>query len=119
MGVGSDAAARNEAYNKNPSLYDNVRAPYYLGEKSIYDIDEVNRDFDISFMKTNYTVITLVSLTIIINMCIILVSCVVRIFNLLFLYVIGPPIFATMSFDDGGKFKQWITAFVIQSLLSQ
>ena len=116
MGVGSDAAARNEAYNKNPSLYDNVRAPYYLGEKSIYDIDEVNRDFDISFMKTNYIVITLVSLTIIINMCIILVSCVVRIFNLLFLYVIGPPIFATMSFDDGGKFKQWITAFVIQSL---
>jgi hypothetical protein len=48
-------------------------------------------------------------------MAIIIVNCIVRIFNLLFLYVIAPPIIAVSPLDDGGKFKQWLTAFIIQA----
>ena len=115
MGSGNTAAARNDAYNKSPSLYDNVRAPYYYGDKDIYKLDQVNEDFDISLTKTNYLVIYLAGTALIANMAIIVVSCVVRIFNLIFLYLIAPPIFSTMPLDDGQKFKQWITAFIIQA----
>ena len=115
MGIGDTAAARNEAYNKNPDIFDNVRGPYYTGEKDFYDIDQVNEDFYVSFTRMNYFVIYLAGIAIIVNMAVIMVNCIVRIFNLLFLYIIAPPIIATMPLDDGGKFKQWITAFIVQA----
>ncbi|MBR1563325.1 MAG: hypothetical protein IJ645_08985 [Ruminococcus sp.] len=115
MGIPGSGAAKNEAYNQSPSIYDNIRLPYLLGDKSIYDLDTVNQDFDIALFKTNYTVIYLAGIFVMINMAIILVTCVVRIFNLIFLYVIGPPFFGTISLDEGGKARQWLTAFIIQS----
>ncbi|GEM_PF-6394210 len=115
MGIPGSGAAKNEAYNKSPSIYDNIRLPYLLGDKNIYDLDTVNQDFDIALFKTNYTVMYLAGIFIMINMAIILVTCVVRIFNLIFLYVIGPPFFGTISLDEGGKARQWLTAFLIQS----
>ena len=36
-------------------------------------------------------------------------------FNMLFLYLIAPPIFATQPMDGGGKTKQWMTAFIVQA----
>lgn len=115
MGVGNDAAAKNDAYNESPDLMDNVRAPYYLGEKDIYDLDQVNEDFYISFSRMNYLLIYLVGGAIVVNMAIIIVNCIVRIFNLLFLYVIAPPVIAVSPLDDGGKLKQWLTAFIVQA----
>ena len=41
-------------------------------------------------------------------------NCIIRLFNLLFLYLIAPPIIATSPLDDGAKFGQWIIAFVVQ-----
>ena len=115
MGIGNDAAAKNEAYNANPSMTDNVRGPYYMGDKDLYDLDQVNEDFHISFSRMNYLLIYLAGCAIIVNMAVIIVNCIVRIFNLLFLYFIAPPIIATAPLDDGGKFKQWLTAFIIQA----
>ncbi|MCR5707285.1 MAG: hypothetical protein K6G82_03345 [Ruminococcus sp.] len=115
MGIGKTAAARNEAFNKTPKFTDNCRLPYYYGIKDAYDLDQVNQDFDISYEKTNYIVVFFSCFVLIINMGIIIVSCIVRIFNLLFLYIIAPPIIGIMPMDDGQKFKQWVTAFIIQA----
>ena len=114
MGNGSTAAARQVMYNEHPDLMDNARRPYYIGQKSIYDLDDVNEDFDISLSTTNYVIVFVGCYVIITNMALILVDCVVRIFNLLFMYLIAPPIVATMPLDDGTKFKQWTTAFIVQ-----
>lgn len=114
MGNGSTAAAKNNQYNKDPSIFDDIRGPYYIGEKNIYSLSQVNKDFDISVMKTNYLVVYIGAIVIIVNLAIILVNCIVRLFNLLFLYLIAPPIIATAPLDDGAKFGQWITAFIVQ-----
>ena len=115
MGIGNDAAARNEAYNKNPDMFDNIRGPYYIGTRDIYDSDQVNEDFYVSFTRMNYFVVYIAGIAIIVNLAVIIVNCIVRIFNLLFLYVIAPPIIASSPLDDGGKFKQWMTAFIVQA----
>ncbi|MCR5815865.1 MAG: hypothetical protein K6F91_03185 [Ruminococcus sp.] len=114
MGIGDTAAARNDAYNKEPSMFDNVRGPYYSGDRDIYTFEQVNGDFDPWIGKTNYIVVYFAGMLLIANMAIIAVNCIVRIFNLIFLYLIAPPIVAASPLDDGGKFRQWIIAFVIQ-----
>ncbi|WP_143008448.1 Mbov_0396 family ICE element transmembrane protein [Pseudobutyrivibrio sp. YE44] len=115
MGNGITGAAKNDTYNEHPSLTDPVRAPYYRGSKNVYDIDQVNKDFDIALHKTNYIVVYIAGGVLALNMALIIVTCVARIFNLLFLYVIAPPVFAVLPLDDGGKVKQWTTAFIVQS----
>ena len=114
MGLGDTAAAKNDKYNKNPSLFDDIRGPYYSGKKDIYSISQVNKDFDISVTKTNYLIVYIGAIVLIVNMAIIIVNCIVRLFNLLFLYLSAPPIIATSPLDDGAKFGQWVTAFVVQ-----
>ncbi len=114
MGIGNTAAARNEAFNKNPDLYDNLRKPYVLGTKDAFDIDQVNKDFSLSPSKMNYLVIYLAGTMILGVMALIILNCIVRIFNLLFMYLIAPPIIAVSPLDDGGKFRQWMTAFIVQ-----
>ena len=115
MGVGNTAAARNEVFNEKPSLYDNLRKPYLLGVKDAYDLQQVNKDFSITASKMNYLVIYLAGTTILGVMALIVLNCIVRIFNLLFMYLIAPPIIAISPLDDGGKFRQWLTAFIVQA----
>jgi len=115
MGNGITGAAKNDKYNKEPALTDAVRAPFYRGTKSVYSLSEVNDVFDISFGKTNYIIVYVAGTVIAAKMALIIVSCVARIFNLLFLYVIAPPIFGILPLDDGGKIKQWMTAFIVQA----
>lgn len=115
MWIGNKAAARNEAFNTNPAIDDDVRRPYYTGDKDIYDIDTVDQDFNLSVTRMNYLLVYIVGTALIVNMAIIMVNCIIRLFNMMFLYVIAPPIIAVSPLDDGGKFKQWITAFVVQA----
>ena len=115
MGMGRTAAAKNSAYNTNPSMTDAVREPYYRGAKDLYKLDQVNSDFDISVSKTNYLVAYGLSIVLIYNMGLIILTAITRIFNMLFLYVIAPPIIGVMPLDDGEKFKQWMTAFIVQA----
>ena len=114
MGNGLTAAAKNDVYNEHPSMTDAVRAPYYRGTKNVYSINDVNKDFDIALHKTNYILIYVAGGAIALSMALVIVTAIARIFNLLFLYVIAPPLFAVMPLDDGAKVKQWMTAFTVQ-----
>lgn len=105
-------AAKNPVYNQNVSVSDPLRGAYYIGEKSIYDYDQVSSDFEISGI--DYIVLYLVAFKLIWDLAVIIIDCVARIFNMLFLYLIAPPFIGVMPLDEGGKFKQWTTAFIVQ-----
>ena len=108
-------AAKNQDYNVNPSLTDPLRGAYYYGEKSIYDLDTVNEDFDIGIAAFDYLILFLTCFKMLETLATIILNCVGRIFNMLLLYLISPLIIAVSPLDDGAKFKQWTTAFVVQS----
>ena len=108
-------AAKNEDYNVNPSLTDPLRGAYYYGEKSIYDLDSVNEDFDIGIAAFDYLILFLICYKMLVTLVTIILNCVGRIFNMLLLYLISPLILAVSPLDDGAKFKQWTTAFIVQS----
>ena len=108
-------AAKNEDYNANPSLTDPLRGAYYYGEKSIYDLDTVNEDFDIGVAAFDYLILFLTCYKMLVTLATIILNCVARIFNMLLLYLISPLIISASPLDDGAKFKQWTTAFIVQS----
>ena len=107
-------AANNSAFNENASFTDALRAPYYTGAKSIYDYDTVIADFDIG-LATDYILLFIIGFIMIKDLMEIIFTCVSRIFNMILLYLISPPLIATAPLDGGAKFKQWITAMVVQS----
>ena len=111
--MGTMHAAKNNEYNVNAELTDAVRGPYFTGEKNIYNISQVSKDFDIGF-ATDYLIVFCSAIALIFDLCIIILNCIARIFNMIFLYIIAPPIFAVQPFDNGGKTKQWMTAFIVQ-----
>ena len=115
--MGTFRAAKNsDAYNKNPAFNDPLRGQYYYEEgKSIYSFENVDSDFDIGF-RTDYLLVWIAAVAIIFDLVVIILNCVARIFNMLFLYLIAPPVIAAQPFDNGGKTKQWMTAFLVQSL---
>ena len=112
--MGTMKAAKNNAYNEKPDLTDPVRGPYYAGEKNIYNISQVTKDFDVGF-ATDYLVVFISCIALIFDLVTIILNCIARIFNMVFLYLIAPPIFATQPLDGGGKTKQWLTAFIVQA----
>ena len=113
--VCSYKAAKNSAYNQNPSLTDALRGPYYYGQKSIYDYDSVYADFSLSLTKYNYLLLIGGGIMLLWNIFMVLFACVSRIFNMMLLYLIAPLIFAFEPVDDGEKRKQWTIAFTVQS----
>ena len=114
--TGTMHAAKTDVYNVEPSLDDPLRGPYYYDQGgNIYDFDQVSDDFDIGF-RTDYIVVWIAAVAVIVDLIIILLNCVARLFNMMFLYIIAPPVIAAAPLDNGGKFKQWTTAFLVQSL---
>ena len=115
--MGTMGAARNSTFNESPDLMgDPLRSPYYYGQgRDIYDLDDVNKDFNIGF-PTDYIVVFFAGIAIIFDLVVIILNCIARIFNMLFLYIIAPPVIAASPMDSGGKFKQWSIAFLVQSL---
>lgn len=113
---GTMEAANNESYNTNASIFDGLRYDYIReGGKSIYDIDTVEEDFDISFSAFNHLMIIIVGYLVAKILLTIIMNCVARIFNMLILYLIAPPFIGMMPMDGGEKTKQWTTAFVVQA----
>ena len=112
--LGTFEAAKNPQYNVNPDLGDGLRSAYYYGYKTIYDYDVVKCDFSFSPADYSYLLTLLIGIILLINLFYIQFSCTVRIFLLLFLYIVGPLFFATEPIDDGEKRKQWTQAFVVQ-----
>ena len=108
--------AKNSRYDEHPSVTDGLRRAYYTGEKNIYDYDTVEKDFELGIFSWNHLVAIVVSFFVLKEMFVILLNSVARIFNIILLYITAPGFLAVIPLDDGGKLKQWTTAFVIQSL---
>ena len=113
--TGSTSAAKNSDYNKNATLFDACRYPFLSGEKDIYDLDDVKDDFEINF-DFNHLLVIVGGLILCKQFLVLALNCVARIFNMMLLYIMAPPFLAAMPYDEGGKTKQWTTAFVVQSL---
>ena len=107
-------AANNSAFNISPSFTDALRGPYYTGVKSIYDFDTVASDFNVG-LATDYILLFIVGYAMIKDLFEIIFTCVSRIFNMILLYLVSPPLIAAAPLDGGGKLKQWITAMIVQS----
>ena len=114
MLTGTMSAAENEKYNQNASIFDALRAPYMSDEKDIHDIETVEADFDLSAI--DYLLIIICAAFLGYQMIFLAINAIARIFNMLLLYLAFPPIMAASPLDDGGKRKQWTTAFVVQCL---
>ncbi len=116
--AGTMDAAINEEFNKNPSVSDALRGRFYVdssagGDRSIYNYADVLACFHTS--EIDYLYIWLTCLFMAAELLAIVGNCVARIFNVIFLYLIAPPFFASWPLDNGGKAKQWLTAFLIQN----
>lgn len=109
--VASMGAELNELF-KNGSFDDALRLDYLNGNKDYMDLDVVEEDFDIT--EISYLV-AIVSGFIFLN---IMLTCIfmfiVRIFNLVMLYIVSPLFVSPMALDDGAKFQNWLQSFVIQ-----
>ena len=82
--MGTMRAVKNSAYNENPAFDDALRGPYYYNEnRDIYSFSDVNRDFNIGF-EMDYVLVWLASVAIIVDLTIVILNCIARIFNMLF-----------------------------------
>lgn len=112
----SFGCANNSKFDENPAITDSLRYPYYVGEKDVFSYSSMEDDFDLGLFSWNHIVCLIIAYFIIKEMLIIIINSVARIFNIILLYITAPGFLAVMPLDDGGKFKQWTTAYVIQSL---
>lgn len=110
-------AASNSSYNENVDIMtDPLRSEYVAKNgKSIYDVSQVKRDFNIDFVSFDHLVVIFVGYVLFRIFLELSVNCVARIFNMLMLYLISPLIFAVTPLDDGEKTKQWSIAFIVQA----
>ena len=120
--MGTLDAANNNFFNQNPGFSDALRLPYYTGEKSLYDTGDydslkvISGDFNISYSRFDYFVSFIMGVAVLYNTFTILLALIARMFNILFLYIIAPPVLAVRPLDGGGKTRQWVNAFIIQLL---
>jgi len=112
--MGTTHAANSDTYNQNASCNDAVRGPFYTGEKSIYDINEVSDTFNIKLNGINYVLIAIIAFFVLKYLFRAIIQCASRIFMMIALYIVAPPFIATMPWDDGEKFRQWTQGFIIQ-----
>ena len=112
MGTGNSAL--NDFYNKSPDLHDAVRGPFYTGDMDIYSLGEVSASFDIKIGGIDYLTIILLAYFTVKNLFFCVFGCITRMINLLGLYIVAPPFAATIPSDDGERFKQWLSAVVVQ-----
>ncbi len=115
---GTMEAANNASFNRNPYMTDPARGVFFNGTKSIYDLDEVQEVFNVKIGSggIDYIMIWLVAYFTIKNLLRCIFNCVVRLFNLVSLYIVAPLTMASMPLDDGEKFKQWTTSMIVQLL---
>lgn len=104
--------ARNDEYNQEATLTDDLRAPYMLGKKD-YSINGMG---DFAVEKINYFLAFIVCgvMALIIVLCALVF--IVKIFEVLILYITSPFFVATMVLDGGVKFKEWCKMFIAKML---
>ena len=114
--MGTMKAAKNDAYNKDPYITDGLRGAFYSGQKSIYSLSEVKSAFHYQIGGISYIMIWFVGFWVLKNLYRCILNCCTRLVNIVGLYLIAPPLAATMSLDEGRRFKEWTTSMIIQVL---
>ena len=104
-------ASQNAMYDTG-DFNDAIRKGYVSGEKDYNDLTQVRRDFDI--WEMDYLVGYISCIVFVIIMAICIFTFIVRMFNLLLLYITAPLFVSSMPLDDGSKWQSWTQAFVIQ-----
>ena len=104
-------ASQNAMYDTG-DFNDAIRKGYVSGEKDYNDLTQVRRDFDI--WEMDYLVGYISCIVFVIIMAICIFTFIVRMFNLLLLYITAPLFTSSMPLDDGSKWQSWTQAFVIQ-----
>ena len=112
--MGTLDAANNKKFNEDPSVTDGLRGPFYYGEQSIYSMSDVQSAFDVGIGGISYLMIVILVWFTLKNLATCILTCIARIFTLLGLYIVAPPVIATMPLDNGEKFKQWTTSAIVQ-----
>lgn len=105
-------AAREDEYNENAELTDELRAPYMSGKKS-YAIDGMN---DFAIEEINYFLAFTVCGVVLFILILCSLVFVVKIFEVLILYIASPFFVATIVLDGGVKFKEWAKMFIAKML---
>ena len=114
--MGTMKAAKNDAYNRDPYITDGLRGAFYMGEKSIYSLSDVESAFRYQLGGISYLMIWFVGFWVLKNLYRCILNCCTRLVNIVGLYLIAPPLAATMSLDEGRRFKEWTTSMIIQVL---
>ena len=91
-------------------INDSYRRPFYTGEKSYANLDQVESSFN--FARFDYLVGYGASLFMLIIMAICLVNFICRIFEVLLLFIASPLFVSAMPLDDGENLKAWQDMFV-------
>ena len=104
-------AAENAQY-RTGRFDDALRKDYINGTKSYNNLNQVRKDFDIWEMDYLVGYISSFVMVIILSICIF--TFIVRMFNLMLLYITAPLFASSMPLDDGSKWQSWTQAFVIQ-----
>ena len=104
-------ASQNAMYNTG-NFNDAIRKGYVSGDKSYNDLKQVRKDFDI--WEMDYLIGYIACIVFVLIMAICIFTFIVRMFNLLLLYITAPLFVSSMPMDDGSKWQSWAQAFVIQ-----
>ena len=109
-------AAHNSAYNgTSASYYDPVRKPYLDGTRDMYSESDVKQDFSLAMPEYQHFILIFGGFMLCRQFFVLVLNCIGRLFNMILLYILAPPFIAAAPFDDGSRFKQWTTAFIIQT----
>lgn len=100
-------------YRNNPSFTDALRRAYSNGgTKSYTNLSQVRRDFDIWNVRYDIGYIACIVFVVVMIKCIF--TFILRLFDLLLLYLSAPFFVSSMPLDDGQKFQVWRQAFVVK-----
>jgi hypothetical protein len=109
----SMGSEENEQF-KNGGFDDALRRSYINGEKDFLSFSDVNEDFAIT--EINYLVGLLVALACILFLAKIVLIFIVRMLNIMLLYVVSPLFASSMYLDEGSRFQNWTQSFDMQLL---
>lgn len=110
--VSSMDAPNSSVYRDNPTFDDALRRSYLNGTKSWKNMSTVRKDFDIWEMRYDVGYITCLVFIVIMTQCTFLF--ILRLFDLLLLYIAAPAFASTIPLDDGVRFQTWRQAFTIK-----
>lgn len=95
---------------RNPSFTDDVRKPYFYGEKDYKKLSRVSMDFYAG--NFNYIVGFASAFLMLLVLSGAALLFIRRLFELLLLYIVSPVFVSTIPLDDGAMFSKWRELFV-------